>query len=160
MVKRQMNVEQQHRLEIQSLKQKELELAQKHIQSWAQDLEHDTVHEHAHDDLDTISHDNVQTSNDLDMVQTSDDDSDIDVEAIRNQVKNRLNPVLPGPRQETTKTVNVSFTSRGSIPTNTARETEDLKWLTRIKLAKALHQQNGNQIPLSDEGKNGIHVFM
>ncbi|KAJ3324462.1 Dynein assembly factor 4, axonemal [Boothiomyces sp. JEL0866] len=79
----------------------------------------------------------VKNSDDLE------DDSDIDVEAIRASVRAKLyKDDAPAPRREGTTNVSVSFSSRGPIPTTTARETEDEKWMTRIKLIKAMHARN------------------
>ncbi|KAJ3315132.1 Dynein assembly factor 4, axonemal [Boothiomyces sp. JEL0838] len=86
----------------------------------------------------------VKNTDDLDQMKLeSDDDSDIDVEAIRASVRAKLyKDDSPAPRREGTTNVNISFSSRGPIPTTTARETEDEKWMTRIKLIKAMHARN------------------
>jgi hypothetical protein len=133
MVRRQMQVEKEHRQDVENLKKQEFEYAQEHIQKWVDEKETKQISSSADEELDFILHEEEESS-----------DDDIDVEAIRARIKAQLAPQpLPPPRAKNTTAVEVSFTSRGAIPTNTARETEDQKWLTRIKLAKALHARSG-----------------
>jgi tetratricopeptide (TPR) repeat protein len=135
MVKRQMQVEREHREDVENLKKKEFDQAQEHIQRWVEEKETRSTISATDEELDYITHQENEE-------ESSDDD--IDVEAIRAKIKAQFAPQpLPPPRASNTTAVEVSFTSRGAIPTNTARETEDQKWLTRIKLAKALHARSG-----------------
>jgi hypothetical protein len=132
-----MQVEQKQRQDIEALKTKEFEMAQHHIHQFVEGSDDQD------DDLDQpmeVGLGQVSTINEI-VDESSDDD--IDVEAIRARIKKQRAPAeLPPPRSQETTSVHISFTSRGVIPTNTARETEDSKWLTRIKLAKAIQKKS------------------
>ncbi|KAI8921476.1 hypothetical protein BC831DRAFT_476918 [Entophlyctis helioformis] len=69
----------------------------------------------------------------------SDGDDDIDMEAIRAKVRAQLK-IRTRPSPRACQDIGVSFTARGSIPTHTARETEDDKWRLRIRLMEELHR--------------------
>ncbi|KAJ3397413.1 hypothetical protein HDU80_009562, partial [Chytriomyces hyalinus] len=59
-------------------------------------------------------------------IEESEDDDDIDMEAIKAKVRKEMDKLKgskPQPRE--TGTINFTFTSRGLIPTSTARESED-----------------------------------
>ncbi|TPX50745.1 hypothetical protein CcCBS67573_g10070 [Chytriomyces confervae] len=91
-------------------------------------------------------------------IEESEDDDDIDMEAIKAKVRkemDKLNGSKPQPRE--TGTINFNFTSRGLIPTSTARESEDVKWVHRINQAyeKDAKSRRDNLFdPLSVDEKN------
>ncbi|KAJ3185845.1 Dynein assembly factor 4, axonemal [Gaertneriomyces sp. JEL0708] len=75
-------------------------------------------------------------------VEEDDDESGIDMDAIRAKVQAQLQAnvrTLPPPRES--GDISITFTSRGLIPTKTARESEDVKWRSRIKAAQDDYQR-------------------
>ncbi|KAJ1342078.1 hypothetical protein BSLG_003395 [Batrachochytrium salamandrivorans] len=104
--------------------------------------------------VDHVQH--TSTLDDLNASVSDVEDEDIDVEAIRDRVRKTLKArVEPPPRPS--QDITVTFTRRGHIPTSTARETEDEKWLLRIKLAEALHKskkRNENQSQIQEDDNN------
>ncbi|KAJ3252855.1 Dynein assembly factor 4, axonemal [Chytriomyces hyalinus] len=91
-------------------------------------------------------------------IEGSEDDDDIDMEAIKAKVRKEMDKLKgskPQPRE--TGTINFTFTSRGLIPTSTARESEDVKWIHRINQAyeKDAKSRRDNLFdPLSVDEKN------
>ncbi|KAJ3021259.1 Dynein assembly factor 4, axonemal [Thoreauomyces humboldtii] len=68
-------------------------------------------------------------------------ESGIDMDAIRARVRAQLQPPtrdIPPPRGMNHE-ITIKFTSRGLKPTKTARESEDLKWESRIKSMQDEH---------------------
>jgi hypothetical protein len=118
LVRKQIKVEQDKRQEILQLKETELLLAKEQIQKWANRMEISNKIEKENDNFKDI---NVKM---IEIDQES--DSDIDEEEIRMKIreKNAPQPQAP-PRNSMTEHVTLKFSSRGNIPTNTARETED-----------------------------------
>ncbi|KAJ3276207.1 Dynein assembly factor 4, axonemal [Terramyces sp. JEL0728] len=176
LVRRQIKVEQEKRLSIQKIKDKELEDAKQNLVSWSNEIREKELGSEKKGSRETPTPKDFKDKNDSGIFTMDDqaatlkkssigtviftdedivvkntdqmhldsgDDSDIDVEAIRASVRAKLyNDDTPAPRCATTTTVSLSFSSRGPIPTTTARETEDEKWMTRIKLIKAMHARN------------------
>ncbi|KAL5038086.1 hypothetical protein RTP6_005435 [Batrachochytrium dendrobatidis] len=174
MVRRQIEVERAKRERVEALKQAEKKAGENEVNSWAQStlaVQRDlkiqaTVHAKQESEkmasiatkseiafredsaifgVDDVAV-NIQSSDDLDShdIDGESADDDIDVEAIRAKVRAQLKArVQPPPRA--CQDIQVKFTPRGHIPTNTARETEDEKWRIRIKLAEALQKSKTNQ---------------
>ncbi|XJO77113.1 hypothetical protein BDV3_001741 [Batrachochytrium dendrobatidis] len=174
MVRRQIEVERAKRERVEALKQAEKKAGENEVNSWAQStlaVQRDlkiqaTVHAKQESEkmasiatkseiafredsaifgVDDVAV-NIQSSDDLDSHDIDEEsaDDDIDVEAIRAKVRAQLKArVQPPPRA--CQDIQVKFTPRGHIPTNTARETEDEKWRIRIKLAEALQKSKTNQ---------------
>ncbi|KAK5666285.1 hypothetical protein QVD99_007046 [Batrachochytrium dendrobatidis] len=174
MVRRQIEVERAKRERVEALKQAEKKAGENEVNSWAQStlaVQRDlkiqaTVHAKQESEkmasiatkseiafredsaifgVDDVAV-NIQSSDDLDSHDIDEEsaDDDIDVEAIRAKVCAQLKArVQPPPRA--CQDIQVKFTPRGHIPTNTARETEDEKWRIRIKLAEALQKSKTNQ---------------
>ncbi|KAJ3108837.1 Dynein assembly factor 4, axonemal [Phlyctochytrium planicorne] len=70
--------------------------------------------------------------------EESSDDDDLDMEAIRKRVRAQMEARNPNkkPSPRSGGRINVSFTTRGVLPTPVARESEDAKWKLRIKSAR------------------------
>ncbi|KAJ3231217.1 Dynein assembly factor 4, axonemal [Chytriomyces hyalinus] len=98
----------------------------------------------------------------VEAIEEESDDEDIDMEAIRAKVRKEMDKLKgskPQPRE--TGTINFKFTSRGLIPTSTARESEDVKWVHRINQAyeKDAKSRRDNLFdPLSVDEKNPIFL--
>jgi hypothetical protein len=136
LVRRQIQVEREAREAVTKLKEKEIQTAKDQIAAWTKDL--DQKKELRQDSaifteatLEEISDEHVPQQEDpvkksqIDLDDESSDD-DLDLEAIRSNVKKLLkSPEHAPPRSKKTINVTVSFTTRGNIPTQTARETED-----------------------------------
>lgn len=122
-MKRQIEVEQLKRKQVEELKQKELELAKSHILSWSSKMESKLETQNSSSTLDI---EEIEDLNDNDIESS---DSDVDIEKIRESLRRKkLIPEIPevrGGLDQTTSNVRLKFTSRGLIPTNTARESED-----------------------------------
>ncbi|TPX62271.1 hypothetical protein PhCBS80983_g00575 [Powellomyces hirtus] len=81
----------------------------------------------------------------------SDDEEGLDMESIRAKVRSQLAPrTIPPPRASNAE-ITIKFTSRGLIPTKTARESEDAKWHTRIKAMQDDHVRKTN--PTADDDR-------
>ncbi|KAI8898726.1 hypothetical protein BC833DRAFT_620069 [Globomyces pollinis-pini] len=170
LVRRQIEVEQTHRKEVEDIKNKELQEAKKYINMWSTELEQKKLERQdskLDDDMivekktinDIFANDEsgIVELDDTEIVENveSDSDSDIDVEMIRQKVQESLKPMQPPPPRKTeSNVIRLKFTSRGAIPTGTARETEDAKWLARIKLAKAIHEKKGGTLPENEVENN------
>ncbi|ORY46957.1 TPR-like protein [Rhizoclosmatium globosum] len=92
-----------------------------------------------------------------------DDDDDLDMEEIKAKVRKEMDKLKgqakPKPRES--GIINVKMTSRGLLPTSTARETEDAKWVHRINQAweKDSRERADNLYdPVSAEEKNPIFL--
>lgn len=108
LVRKQIEVEQAKRKEIEDIKKQESEIAKKGLEEWVSKQE------------------TKRQDSGIFADEDSGDDSDIDMEAIRASVRAKMvKPQMAPPRSTQTVQIKVSFTSRGSIPTKTARETED-----------------------------------
>ncbi|KAJ3052827.1 Dynein assembly factor 4, axonemal [Rhizophlyctis rosea] len=70
----------------------------------------------------------------------SDDEKGIDMEAIRAKVQEQLQGKSRPPPRAANAEIEITFTSRGLIPTKTARESEDAKWQAKISQAQAAHK--------------------
>ncbi|KAI8613830.1 hypothetical protein BC830DRAFT_1169924 [Chytriomyces sp. MP71] len=88
----------------------------------------------------------------------SDDDDELDMDAIRAKVRKQMDKMRDStPQPRGSGTINFKFTSRGLIPTSTARESEDVKWVHRINQAfenDAKSRSGQLQDPLSVDEKN------
>jgi hypothetical protein len=127
-VKRQIEVEQLKRKQVQELKQNELEMAKSHILAWSTKMESKQLEKrNSNSTLDIEEIEDLIIDENEDDIESS--DSDVDVEQIRESLRSKkLIPEIPevrGGLDQTTSNVHLKFTSRGLIPTNTARETED-----------------------------------
>ncbi|KAI8833641.1 hypothetical protein BJ741DRAFT_690868 [Chytriomyces cf. hyalinus JEL632] len=98
----------------------------------------------------------------VEAIEEESDDDGIDMEAIKAKVRKEMDKLKgskPQPRE--TGTINFTFTSRGLIPTSTARESEDVKWVHRINQAyeKDAKSRRDNLFdPLSVDEKNPIFL--
>ncbi|KAJ3125927.1 Dynein assembly factor 4, axonemal [Physocladia obscura] len=148
LIQEQLNVEQAEKAQVESLRlqeklQAEVQLAsiiphlkcfseQEGIQTWKNQLKNKKTLEDSGIDS-TIF---VSSKNTADVVNDEDEDY-IDMKAIEEKVQKELDKMKiaskPNPRQS--GTINFQFTSRGLLPTATARETEDAKWVHRINQA-------------------------
>ncbi|KAI8914622.1 hypothetical protein EDD86DRAFT_199728, partial [Gorgonomyces haynaldii] len=148
-VKQQMQVEREKRERVEGIKQKEHDDAASSIKEWAkQTLELEKRQDSAvlvkeQDIFEPIVQPlKIVNTDDLDEVDFEDDE-DLDLDFIRNKVRQTLSiREQPPPRESTA--YEITFTSRNNIPTQTARETEDAKWRTRIKLAEQMHKIKAN----------------
>lgn len=176
MVRHQMAVEKSARLKVQELKDLEIQTAKDHISTWQKELSekkqistitssHNGI-SHKSGEISVKSHDSGIFTIPLDHSGESEEsDEDIDLNSLRIRLKAKSDLLKHAPpRRATTSVIKVSFTSRGSIPTNTARESEDsewycfnvVKWMTRIKLSKAMHALKGGDVmDLNGDLKNG-----
>ncbi|KAJ3304171.1 Dynein assembly factor 4, axonemal [Kappamyces sp. JEL0829] len=160
LVRQQIEVERQARESVAQLKEQEIQTAKDHIAAWSKDLGAAKTADTPRQDsgifvekdvwdgpkLEEIAEAPTQPSPAITFDDESSDD-DVDLDAIRAAVKQQLKlPEHAPPRRSNTATVKVTFTGRGSIPTQTARETEDAKWMTRIKIAKAMNALKGGQV--------------
>jgi dyslexia susceptibility 1 candidate gene 1 protein len=128
LVQKQMDVERDKRTRIEHLKSLEKLQAERALKEWA-------------DNQQQIER---KDSAVVDVNQESDDDVDID--AIRSNVRNSLYNYQNIGAIRQTGHVQVEFTTRDKIPTQTARETEDEKWRLRMKLAEAMSKKNNLQV--------------
>ncbi|KAJ3293371.1 Dynein assembly factor 4, axonemal [Rhizoclosmatium sp. JEL0117] len=92
-----------------------------------------------------------------------DDDDDLDMEEIKAKVRKEMDKLKgqakPKPRES--GVINVKMTSRGLLPTSTARETEDAKWVHRINQAwEKDSRERADKLydPVSAEEKNPIFL--
>ncbi|KND03858.1 uncharacterized protein SPPG_01312 [Spizellomyces punctatus DAOM BR117] len=73
-----------------------------------------------------------------------DDESGLDMEEIRAKVQAQLKQQRVPPPRGANQEIHITFTSRGLIPTKTARESEDVKWRTRIKAMQDEHRRKAD----------------
>ncbi|KAJ3346613.1 Dynein assembly factor 4, axonemal [Kappamyces sp. JEL0680] len=179
LVRQQIEVERQARESVAQLKEQEIQTAKDHIAAWSKDLGAAKTADTPRQDsgifvekdvwdgpkLEELAEVPTQPSPAITFDDESSDD-DVDLDAIRAAVKQQLKlPEHAPPRRSNTATVKVTFTGRGSIPTQTARETEDgtasvlilAKWMTRIKIAKAMNALKGGQVAkeIEETGQSG-----
>ncbi|KAI8822538.1 uncharacterized protein EV422DRAFT_524364 [Fimicolochytrium jonesii] len=92
-------------------------------------------------------------------VNDSEEDEDgLDMEEIRAKVRKQLQPKSVPPPRDVDREIIISFTSRGLKPTKTARESEDVKWETRIKAMQDEHElkQKAIAAKAAETDANGI----
>eukprot|EP00842_Homolaphlyctis_polyrhiza_P003918 jgi/Hompol1/4527/HPOL_000940-RA len=80
---------------------------------------------------------------------------------LRQNVENKAQEAVPQPRSS--QDISVTFTPRGFIPTNTARETEDEKWRLRIKLAEEVKKAQDQKSKIAtgnDDSKERHPAFL
>ncbi|KAJ3300077.1 Dynein assembly factor 4, axonemal [Borealophlyctis nickersoniae] len=84
----------------------------------------------------------------VDEMEDDDDDDDdeagLDMEAIRAKVRAQMKEKSRPPPRASGAEIEITFTSRGLIPTKTARESEDVKWQARITQAQEAHRKKTN----------------
>ncbi|KAI8827588.1 hypothetical protein BJ741DRAFT_629778 [Chytriomyces cf. hyalinus JEL632] len=115
-------------------------------------------------DTDKVEEETIESNTQIpvEAIEEESDDDDIDMEAIKAKVRKEMDKLKgskPQPRE--TGTINFTFTSRGLIPTSTARESEDVKWVHRINQAyeKDAKSRRDNLFdPLSVDEKNPIFL--
>ncbi|KAI9003562.1 hypothetical protein BC832DRAFT_82661 [Gaertneriomyces semiglobifer] len=166
LIQKQIEVERRARENVEALKAQEKRVAEEEMRVWAEKVKHqkhqkqvggairkevdDEIGEESRireifsddegeDDADISA---TATNGDgLDVEEEEDDESGIDMDAIRAKVQAQLQAnvrTLPPPRAS--GDICITFTSRGLIPTKTARESEDVKWRSRIKAAQDDYQ--------------------
>lgn len=147
LVRAQIQVERDARAAVQQLKEKEIQTAKDHIVSWSKEMA-------AKKSTQVPLNDNVRTDsaifteescssptlNNLNQdlqsmkIETLEDDDeesdeDVDLDAIRSAIQKQLQGPQHAPPRRSGKApaqkISLTFTGRGSIPTHTARETED-----------------------------------
>lgn len=149
---------------IQLVQRREQERALIREQMQVEQAKRSVVEQRKQAETDSASQSILQYANIGDPAQElsedEESDSDIDIGLIRAKIESKLEPMNHvSPRSCVTVVIPVTFTSRGIIPTTTARESEDAKWMARIKLTKTLNsshpileQQKQEMIQLREKG--------
>ena len=148
LVQEQIDVERAAREKVENLKKQERDMAQKSLQDWSNQTKKIN-----HQDVSQCG--SIQEILDNEMEQEEEEDDDIDIEAIRAKVKGELTKkgiIRPPPRTSTE--IQVHFTSRGLIPTSTARESEDAKWEIKIKQMQDMHKRNTRSKAIKENEKD------
>ncbi|KAJ3044803.1 Dynein assembly factor 4, axonemal [Rhizophlyctis rosea] len=170
LVQKQIEVERAERERVAALKEEEKRQAQAALAEWAEDIktappveeeeqndiaaaadfpEQEEGAIFADDDLADEAMDNsyvpsgITEIGDEDEVDDEDvdDEAGIDMEAIRAKVREQMQGKARPPPRATNAEIEITFTSRGLIPTKTARESEDAKWRVKIADAQAAYDR-------------------
>ncbi|KAI9334967.1 hypothetical protein BDR26DRAFT_839678 [Obelidium mucronatum] len=162
LIQEQLNVERAEKARVENAKEEEKRIAEESIQQWKQGLS-----QQAHGQIETIRSDSAifDASDAITATHICNDDDemsddDLDMELIKAKVRKEMERnSKPQPRES--GVINFKFTSRGLLPTSTARETEDVKWVHRINQAwekDAKTRSDALYDPVSPDEKNPIFL--